>query len=632
MFSIKSLSFLVLLISSSTFLLRSYGSSLSRFQENIDEPKYVSSSWETKRRSVLDGNNVEFEENKSMILAAKRTHRKDPFDDFRYYKGGWNIKEKHYFYSVAYTAAPLFLLAVIWFLGYGVILIVLSIRHCCCKLKHPGYSQTAYTFSLGFLIFFTVAEIIGCIVLYTGQEKFHHSSTSTLKFVVHEADNTVYNLTTISEYLSAAKGVGVDQFFLPPPIQNSIDKVNNMINASATVLQDTTDDNSDLIHKVLRFIQTILITVSGVMLLLAFIGFLLSIFGLQSLVYALAVLGWMIATIALILSCISLILHNVVGDTCVAMEEWVQNPTAHTALDEILPCVDRATAQQTLSESEQVTYQLIGIVNTFITNVANIDPPKDLPPNLPPNVTLFYYNQSGPLVPILCNPYNSNLTNRTCAPGEVLFINAPEEWSKYMCQVSANGTCNTIGRMTPEFYNQMTYAVNISYALYHYGPFLVGLVDCSFVRETFTSINEHHCPGLNRYSGWVFIGFVMVSGGVMFSLMFWIFYARERRRKVYTKQQFINISSQQSTEQESRSSKWLSIENRGGESGRTGSRIQPRFHQKHVEWKPLVDAAKNMGYAELPEEAEPSMIESDEFIRRFHHALLELRVGLSGDG
>ncbi|XP_065848300.1 multifunctional methyltransferase subunit TRM112 homolog A-like [Euphorbia lathyris] len=45
-----------------------------------------------------------------------------------------------------------------------------------------------------------------------------------------------------------------------------------------------------------------------------------------------------------------------------------------------------------------------------------------------------------------------------------------------------------------------------------------------------------------------------------------------------------------------------------------------------IEWKPLVDAARTMGYAELPEEAEPSMIESDEFLRKFHHALLELHL------
>ncbi|KAI3952351.1 hypothetical protein MKX01_009224 [Papaver californicum] len=45
-----------------------------------------------------------------------------------------------------------------------------------------------------------------------------------------------------------------------------------------------------------------------------------------------------------------------------------------------------------------------------------------------------------------------------------------------------------------------------------------------------------------------------------------------------------------------------------------------------IEWKALVNAAKSMGYEELPEEVDSSMLENDEFLKRFHHALLELHL------
>lgn len=35
-------------------------------------------------------------ENSSLILAAKRTKRKDPNDNFKLYTGGWNISNSHY--------------------------------------------------------------------------------------------------------------------------------------------------------------------------------------------------------------------------------------------------------------------------------------------------------------------------------------------------------------------------------------------------------------------------------------------------------------------------------------------------------------------------------------------------------
>lgn len=45
-----------------------------------------------------------------------------------------------------------------------------------------------------------------------------------------------------------------------------------------------------------------------------------------------------------------------------------------------------------------------------------------------------------------------------------------------------------------------------------------------------------------------------------------------------------------------------------------------------VDWKAFVDASRSMGYAELPEEADASMLDSAEFLNKFHHALLELHL------
>ncbi|PIN12990.1 hypothetical protein CDL12_14391 [Handroanthus impetiginosus] len=45
-----------------------------------------------------------------------------------------------------------------------------------------------------------------------------------------------------------------------------------------------------------------------------------------------------------------------------------------------------------------------------------------------------------------------------------------------------------------------------------------------------------------------------------------------------------------------------------------------------VEWRALVEASRSMGYSELPDEADSSMLDSDEFLRKFHHALLELHL------
>lgn len=105
----------------------------------------------------------------------------------------------------------------------------------------------------------------------------------------------------------------------------------------------------------------------------------------------------------------------------------------------------------------------------------------------------------------------------------------------YVCQTSSNGICTTQGRLTPAMYTQMAASVNVSYGLFKYGPFLANVQDCSFVRDTFSAIEADHCPGLRRYSKWIYVGLVMVALAVMLSLLFWVIYGRERRHRVYTK-------------------------------------------------------------------------------------------------
>ncbi|KAJ9163022.1 hypothetical protein P3X46_022744 [Hevea brasiliensis] len=511
---------LVLFTSSSPTTFTSHLQTLN-FPEAVSERvNGVLVPWETRRRLEEENSNS------SLILAAKRTRRQDPLDKFKRYTGGYNISNQHYWASVGFTAAPFFIIAGIWFVLFGLCLAFICLCYCCCRREPYGYSRICYALSLIFLILFTIAAIMGCVVLYIGQQKFHSITTHTLDYVVHQANVTAENLRNVSDYLAAARSVSVDNMLLPANVRNNIGDIETKINSSSSTLSSRTQDNSKDIQDGLDSMRLALIILAAVMLALAFLGFLFSILGLQCLVYFLVILGWILVAGTFILCGVFLLVHNVVADTCVAMDEWVLNPTAKTAMDDIIPCVDNATAQATLQQTKEVTYQLVNVVDGIIKNVSN----RNFPPLVP-----LYYNQSGPLMPVLCNPYNSDFTERQCAAGEVDLNNATEVWKSYTCQVQS-GICKTPGRVTPSLYNQMASAVNLSYGLHRYGPFLVNLQDCTFVRQTFTVISHSYCPDLRQYTGWIYIGLVMVSAAVMLSLIFWVIYARERRHRVYTKQ------------------------------------------------------------------------------------------------
>ncbi|GJY75448.1 retrovirus-related pol polyprotein from transposon TNT 1-94 [Tanacetum coccineum] len=75
------------------------------------------------------------------------------------------------------------------------------------------------------------------------------------------------------------------------------------------------------------------------------------------------IFGWILVTGTFVLCGVFLVLHNVTAETCVSMNQWVENPTSHTALDDILPCVDNATTLETSMKSREVTSQLVNVIN-----------------------------------------------------------------------------------------------------------------------------------------------------------------------------------------------------------------------------------------------------------------------------
>ncbi|KAF0902878.1 hypothetical protein E2562_019170 [Oryza meyeriana var. granulata] len=474
----------------------------------------------------------------SFVLAAAQTRRKDPLRGLRYYTGGWNISDKHYLASVGFSAAPVFVVSAVWFVALALAAFVT----CCCRCCHGGggnggytYSRAIFAASLVLLLVITAAAIIGCVVLYDGQGKFHGSTTATLRFVVNQSDGAVASLRGFTGFLETAKAAAVEKVSLPADLQGKVDDAVRRVDASADELAARTIRNSRKIRTALETIRKILIVVAAVMLAMAFLGLVFSLCGLKSFVSTLVIFGWILVTATFILSGTFLLLHNVVGDTCVAMDEWVVlHPQDHTALDDILPCVDAAATSEALRRSKEVNYQIVSVLNNLVATVANANVPPSSQPAPPAN-----YNQFGPPVPLLCNPYNGDLTDRPCAAGEVSAANGPQVWQGYVCRAttapSSSEVCVTTGRLTPSMYSQMVAAANASAGLLRYGPVLADLADCSYVRRAFQEVTRSHCPRLRRHSGRVYQALLAVSVAVAAAVGAWVAHSRERRRRSETR-------------------------------------------------------------------------------------------------
>ncbi|KAF6163522.1 hypothetical protein GIB67_002527 [Kingdonia uniflora] len=462
-----------------------------------------------------------------LVLAEKETNRPDILCEFKRYRGGWDISNRHYWTSVGFTGAAGFSLAALWFISFGLALVV----HICFKwsirIRNIG-SKRSLRICLILLLVFTCGAAIGCILLSVGQVQFHGEALDTLKYVVNQSDYTVQTLKNVTGYLSLAKSINVDEVFLPQNMRDDIDKLNVDLITAASTLTEKTNANSSKIKKVFNNVRSTLISVATVMLILSLLGLLFSIRGHQHAIYIFIFSGWLLVSVTFIFCGTFVILDNAISDTCVAMGEWVDNPQAETALSNILPCVDQNTTNKTLIQSKEVINQLVNVVNTAIYTFADTNPP--------PQATPLYYNQSGPLMPPLCSPFDSELRDCPCAAQEVSFANASLVWQNYTCITSLSGLCTNSGRITPKMYKELVAAVNVGYALEHYAPPLLSLQNCDFVRDTFKTITSDHCPPIEHYLKMVVAGLGLISVGVILCLVLWLLHAnRPRREEVFAK-------------------------------------------------------------------------------------------------
>ncbi|XP_028555278.1 uncharacterized protein LOC110092209 isoform X3 [Dendrobium catenatum] len=433
-----------------------------------------------------------------LVLAAKRTRRPDVLNKLRPYRGGWDITNKHYWASVGFTGAAGFILAFIWFLSFA---FAFAVFHFCdwrTTIKEKASERSKQGIYLLLLLLFTCAASIGCILLSVGQDEFHDEVFNTLTFVVQQSDFIVQILRNVTDYLSLAKTISVDEFYISSDVQNRINKLDVDLRSAAFIILEKTTENSEKITRAMNYARVVLILVAAIMLLLALTGFALSILGHKQAIYAFTSIGWLLVTATLVLFGVFVILKNTIGDTCTAMNEWVHYPHTETALSNILPCVDLKTTNRTLYQSKEVILQLVSVVNSL----------------------------------------------RHCQPHEVSFSNASLVWKNYICEISKSGYCTGVGRISPNMYTQLVIAVNASYALDHYTPLLLSLQDCKFVRESFNTITTNYCTFLEQDLSMVNAGLVLISIGVILCLFLWILYVNRRQSEVsVTLSEVLGVSS-----------------------------------------------------------------------------------------
>ncbi|KAH9663993.1 transmembrane protein [Citrus sinensis] len=375
--------------------------------------------------------------------------RPDPLR-FKYYSGGYNVTNKHYWASAAFTGVHGYAIAAIWALsGLGFGLFV--------RLKSPGSgffsdSDCCYVVMFLLVILFTVFTIVATgFVLKQNQSSLQR--TNKLKNTILEAGQ---------EMCSTIQRVINNMTLIQSQLLKYDKQTSLLLNVTIRRLGNESQTIQNFVHKNGHSIE------NGVHASQASHVVILSI----NLISVVAAIGF------------DFFLHNFAEDTCSAFEDFEQNPQ-NNSLSVILPCMNSTHSDEVLSNIGYIIHKFISEINKTIDRVY-------LSFGLHQQVDGLFGSGK------ICDPFsagNCTYVPEKCAKDDIQIGELPNVLSGFTCYgENSIKNCLRQGKFIPQnaYDKARAYSESVQGMLDIY-PDLQSLTNCTIVKTTFAEVAVNQC-------------------------------------------------------------------------------------------------------------------------------------------
>ncbi|CAN6698218.1 unnamed protein product [Malus baccata var. baccata] len=296
-------------------------------------------------------------------------NRPDPLRHLKSYNGGYDITNKHYWASTAFTGVHGYVIAGVWLLC-GLVFTI-----CIAFLKKPSIRSTSpikhfldRNFILMFilLLLFTILAIVASSLVLVENErsmKRTEKVKGALMGVAQNARQTIRKVTT---------AMGNMQYLLlpyDPALASSLNVTSRQLGKDSQAIQRFVDKNG---HTIERIIQTpyvahiVVVAVNLVLLVAATVLLLLHWYpGLVIVIF----LCWILTTLIWVLTGFDFFLQNFAKDTCSAFEGFEHN-SHNSSLSSILPCLDAKRSEKLMGQIGYTIHSFINKLNSKVTEIA----------------------------------------------------------------------------------------------------------------------------------------------------------------------------------------------------------------------------------------------------------------------
>eukprot|EP00850_Spirogloea_muscicola_P001927 SM000007S20887 [mRNA] locus=s7:730704:733698:- [translate_table: standard] len=451
------------------------------------------------------------------LLAVKR--RVDPLDGFKYYRGGYDPRSKHYWGSLAFLGIWGYAAGALWLL-LGALAVLGLLCCCCCRRSPKEWRQgkepesAPYIWALLLTILLTAVALAGIAILSIGTRGLRHRANDVTDEIVRAADNTTANIRTISAVLQNTSSLAE---LLESGSGSDVNSTARDLNSQADKLEREVRRNKDNIKSILNGIEIALIVIAAVDLVVVLAALMAALCGITTLLPILAVLGWLLTALAWVLFGVCLMLSALIGDTCEAMDEYSANPTYNTTLDALLPCVDLQTSRSALLRSKASVKSYVATINGYVAQE---------------NAVLSL--QGSTLLPTVCDPFGPAPTYADVACSNNMFPigNYSQILAPLVCNSTNQTQCTLAGTPVPStLYSQFLVYSAAAEELLATLPLMEDLANCRFVTDSFSLLVDHDCSSAKRAARLVWVGFLVMSAAMVGLVVAWFWTARCLKRR-----------------------------------------------------------------------------------------------------
>ncbi|XP_016479908.1 uncharacterized protein LOC107801139 isoform X1 [Nicotiana tabacum] len=444
--------------------------------------------------------------------------RPDPLHQFKLYNGTYNLGNKHYWASAAFTGIHGYAIAGIWLLfglGFGSYMIY--------KYFHGNstpivdYPPSSYILMFLLVVLFTILAIVASSVILAANNGFEHRVERLRQTIFDAGGDTRQTIRRVIKVLLNMQTV------LSP--YDSV--ANQMLNLTTHRLRrgsimiqqfvDKTRHSSNEAITSLYVANIVVVTVNLVFLVSALVllvwhwplGFIIIIF-----------CCWILTTLNWVLTGFDFFSHTFAEDTCSALEDFQQNPK-NNSLQLILPCAEAGTSDKILVQIGSTVHNFISQLNSKLTEVQGL------------GLNDMGENNSGKRG--ICDPFsgapNFSFTPDLCPKDTIPIGELKYVLSRVTCY-GENSTANCLGegRFIPQASSMMLFAYTESIQdLIEIFPDLLSLTQCSTVKQAFSNILQYQCRPFRISARILWSSMLSLSIIMVLLVLTWIVKAHQER-------------------------------------------------------------------------------------------------------